>query len=103
MKSYRTDRERCLEKGLQFSCGSKVLQAQDTVINKADSSREHEREARKKKTSKTKHPSCFQYPETPCCELLLPKAEKIKGLTALEENTAQCKMIGERLGRIKIL
>lgn len=54
MKSYRMDRERCLEKGLQFSCGSKVLQAQDTVINKADSSREHEREARKKyKQNKT--------------------------------------------------
>lgn len=104
MKSYRKDRERCLENGLQFSCGCKVSQAQDTVINKADSSREHEREARKK-SSKTKHPSCFQYPETPCCELLLPKAERIKGLTTLEENTARCKMIGKDVisGRFKIL
>lgn len=55
MKSYRKDRERCLEKCLQFICGCKVLQAQDTVINKADSSTEPDRKARKKQVKQNIH------------------------------------------------
>lgn len=66
---------------LQLSCHCWVLVTWVTVINKADYL-VHAWNRGKVQSRQTRHPSCFQYPETLCCKLPLSQTARIKKLNS---------------------